>query len=649
MGFRFFYILLVMLLLAPSSSYATNPILLTPNSTTLQANQSDYTPSQSILEKDIIYTINTDYTYDVKSLLKLKINDQQGVDSGSQLPLEYNPDYETLNIVEAYTLKADGRKIPVTSDKIITSQASSSADAPMFNQNKVKTVVFPDTSIGDTLVLVQKSHHKPVLDKQISITEIIDPSSDIQHAKYTITAPKNLNLQLDYQGMQANHTASQSMDTWQFTLNNRKGQTPEANGAYKLTTLPHLFVSNLKNYNEVANTYYKNNLAQAKVTPEIQQQSDLITKGINPNDKTAQAQAIYNWVSSNIRYVAVYLGNGSLVPHKASDVLANRYGDCKDHVVLLESLLSAKGIESVPVLVGIGNSFYDAPKVAMMPGTFDHVITYIPKLDKYVDSTIGVAPFGTLADVENGKPALITQNSQGQGKLVTLPMQLKENRADETISIQILPNGNAEGSNQSQYQGSLDIISRQRLMSINPSLYNQVIKNYLQNTNQIGDGSLSFSDPRDLNKPFTSVTNYRLTDVFDTEESSAFVLPLGSGASFGVTPNLLDTWTMTDSRNTAMTLPNATINSTWHYKLPNNIRVTRVPKDVAFSNELADYKVNYQHKNDEITVNRVLAFKGQEALIPADKYKLMQELNTQIHRDFKRPVVYDLLRKKVTK
>ena len=250
--------------------------------------------------------------------------------------------------------------------------------------------------------------------------------------------------------------------------------------------------------------------------------------------------------------------------------------------------------------------------------------------------------------METGKPALITQDSQGQGKLVTLPMQLKENRVNETISIQLFPNGNAEGSNQAQYQGSLDISSRQRLMSINPSLYNQVIKNYLQNTNQLGDGSLNFSDPRDLNQAFTTVTNYQLTDVFDTEESSAFVLPLGAGASFGVTPNLLDSWTMTDTRNTAMTLPNATINSTWHYKLPSNIKVTRIPKNVAFSNVLADYKVNYQHNNDEITVNRVLSFKWQQALIPADKYKLMQELNTQIHRDFKRPVVYDLVSKKST-
>jgi hypothetical protein len=50
--------------------------------------------------------------------------------------------------------------------------------------------------------------------------------------------------------------------------------------------------------------------------------------------------------------VAIFLGNGGYEPHDAATVLENRYGDCKDHVALLEALLKAKGIASVPVLVG---------------------------------------------------------------------------------------------------------------------------------------------------------------------------------------------------------------------------------------------------------------------------------------------------------
>ena len=36
----------------------------------------------------------------------------------------------------------------------------------------------------------------------------------------------------------------------------------------------------------------------------------------------------------NVRYVALFLGETAAVPHKAIDILRNRYGDCKDHVAL---------------------------------------------------------------------------------------------------------------------------------------------------------------------------------------------------------------------------------------------------------------------------------------------------------------------------
>lgn len=46
--------------------------------------------------------------------------------------------------------------------------------------------------------------------------------------------------------------------------------------------------------------------------------------------------------------MAVYVGAGGVVPHAAQTVLDNRYGDCKDHVALLEALLGAAGIKSTP-------------------------------------------------------------------------------------------------------------------------------------------------------------------------------------------------------------------------------------------------------------------------------------------------------------
>ena len=77
------------------------------------------------------------------------------------------------------------------------------------------------------------------------------------------------------------------------------------------------------------------------------------------------------------------LGAGGFIPHEAGEVLQSRYGDCKDHVMLLEALLAAKGIKSTPVLIdGMENYRLSA---AGTPFAFDHMITYVPEFDLFLN------------------------------------------------------------------------------------------------------------------------------------------------------------------------------------------------------------------------------------------------------------------------
>ena len=68
------------------------------------------------------------------------------------------------------------------------------------------------------------------------------------------------------------------------------------------------------------------------------------------------------------------------MPHDADVVIANGYGDCKDHATLFAALLQAKGIASEPVLINANNSYAlpDAPTLAQ----FNHLITWIPELKR---------------------------------------------------------------------------------------------------------------------------------------------------------------------------------------------------------------------------------------------------------------------------
>ena len=84
-------------------------------------------------------------------------------------------------------------------------------------------------------------------------------------------------------------------------------------------------------------------------TGELKAQADEITKDATTD--VAKTQALYIWVTRNIRYVDLSFGVGRYQPHYAEEVLKNRYGDCKDKATLLDALLEAKGIHSSTALI----------------------------------------------------------------------------------------------------------------------------------------------------------------------------------------------------------------------------------------------------------------------------------------------------------
>lgn len=89
-----------------------------------------------------------------------------------------------------------------------------------------------------------------------------------------------------------------------------------------------------------------------------------------------RALAAVDWVQRNIRYVGIELGAGSWRPSPPATVAARRFGDCKDQVHLLCTMLRRMGIEASPVLVSTwgGKLLGD---LAPSPLAFDHVIARV--------------------------------------------------------------------------------------------------------------------------------------------------------------------------------------------------------------------------------------------------------------------------------
>ncbi len=81
----------------------------------------------------------------------------------AQLPIGYIESMQDVDIVEAYTQKADGRKIAVDKGAIITRQPPGASQLPMFSDAKQRVIVFPNVEPGDTVVYTAHRRDKSAM------------------------------------------------------------------------------------------------------------------------------------------------------------------------------------------------------------------------------------------------------------------------------------------------------------------------------------------------------------------------------------------------------------------------------------------------------------------------------------------------------
>ena len=90
----------------------------------------------------------------------------------------------------------------------------------------------------------------------------------------------------------------------------------------------------------------------------IETDSLLITdKLFEGNNNLEQLKSIYDYLSLELRYICDNEGIHSFFPHAPEEVLANKYGDCKDIAYLISSLAKKQGIKVNMALMSTNQPF----------------------------------------------------------------------------------------------------------------------------------------------------------------------------------------------------------------------------------------------------------------------------------------------------
>ena len=82
---------------------------------------------------------------------ELRVYDAETARVSGRVDLPYSASQSSLEILEAVTLKADGRKLAVTPDKIVDIAPRVSPDVALYTDLRTRSLVFPDVGAGDSI------------------------------------------------------------------------------------------------------------------------------------------------------------------------------------------------------------------------------------------------------------------------------------------------------------------------------------------------------------------------------------------------------------------------------------------------------------------------------------------------------------------
>lgn len=167
-----------------------------------------------------------------------------------------------------------------------------------------------------------------------------------------------------------------------------------------------LYISSIPDWAFVSNWYSDLAAAKSKVNFDVQEAVDKVFEGKKNLTDFQKAKLIFEYITTNIKYISVPFLQSGLIPQKASHVINSRLGDCKDVSTLFVAMCKAVGVKAQLVLVATRDN---GKNQLLLPSIdFNHCIARfeIKGYPYFIELTSDKLPFNTFFDNLKNAPSL---------------------------------------------------------------------------------------------------------------------------------------------------------------------------------------------------------------------------------------------------
>jgi lipoprotein NlpI len=308
----------------------------------------------------------------------------------SKAELHFNPAFQTLTLHEAAIWRDGVRQDRLNGARIELLRREERLEQSTLTGTQTLLVVLNDVRIGDAVDVAYTLHGaNPIFKGRFADNYQLTFGSTVDVVHVRVDHPVSRPLRV--KGIRNEVTPEITRDGDRETLRIVRRDVPMVRGEdqvppwYKVW--PSVHVSEYGDWNEVARWADDLFADGADLGPELNERIEAWrSKGLPPDRLAAE---VLEAVQDEVRYFSASLGESSHRPKPAARTFAERLGDCKDKVALLNAVLQRLGFDARPALVSLQRNRGIAD---YLPGhdQFDHVITRLQLDDKvyWLDPTL---------------------------------------------------------------------------------------------------------------------------------------------------------------------------------------------------------------------------------------------------------------------
>ncbi len=553
-------------------------------------------------------------------------------------------DYNKIKNVDAYSLvqTADGIK----KKQVVNFQTRDAvSDDVFYNDVKEKVFLFSNITAGTQTHL---AYTEELLEPRFLGSFFFTSYIHSKKTELSVSVANTIEIGFQFFGMDTSKIhftekieGDRNIYTW--TLENAPKYTDEKSSPNLRYYEPHvvLFIKNREDENDkkvslsssiqdLYDWYYPfiKEIDTMKEFPELEYFVDELTA--NDTTALAKSQRIFDWISTQVQYIAFEDGERGFRPAQPEKVCKRKYGDCKDMASALLAMLRIEGIEAHFAWLGSRDLPYRYSQLPI-PLVDNHmiVVAKINGKNYFLDATGNQEIFGMPSYFTQNKEALVAINSE---------------------KFEILNVDSAPYSQNSIYDSAKVKIDGAKISATG----NMVLKGFPKTTIlpylQFQDKEQEIEAFKRLLNPHEPTLQLKKTEVLSTKREKPlqinyeYEIPNHTQSlysEFYINLHLNPIWRNTeiDSLRKTPVSANYKFEKTQVYvlELPRGAAIKYLPQNQKYDSEYFGFSVEYTRSSEQIILKHSVY--SNYLILPISEYKKWNEMIKQLHQAYRQNIV----------